>query len=105
MLMARRTSPLASGSVLPSSRVISAATGLEVLVQDVGGLVEDVAARRSADGAPAGEGGRGGRGGRIDVGGGALDERADDLIGIGRIAIFKSGAGSDPLAVDVVSEH
>ena len=44
--MARRTSPLASGSVLPSSRVMSARDLIELLVEDVGGFVQDVAARR-----------------------------------------------------------
>ena len=98
------TSPVASASVLPSSRVSVRATSSSRSVEQLGRLEEDGAARRRRRGRPGRE--RLGRGGdRLRrVGRGRAREHGEHLVGARRVPRLETGvvARADPLAADQV---
>ena len=104
MSRARRTSPLDSARVLPSSRVSVAGDVLEALGEQLGGAEEDGAAGRRRRRPPGGErlGRRGGRLGRVL--GRRRREDGEHLVGVGRVPRLEAGvvAGADPPAADEV---
>ena len=77
------------------------------LDQDLGGAENDLGAARSRHQSPLGEGALGGGDGGVHVRFGGFLEDADQIAGVGGIAIFEglSGRGLDPLAVNEILEN
>ena len=85
---------MASGSVLPSSRVMSAATWSKLRSRISAALIEEVAAGRTGHGGPAREAPPARRSAAVCyIGGRAFHEQTDNFVGVGGIAVFKRGAG------------
>ncbi len=78
---------------------------IELVFQNVGGFEEDGAARRAGHDGPGGQSFGGGGGGVLDIGGAAFGVQADDLIGVGGVAVFDVVAAIHPLAGNVVCEN
>ena len=87
--MVRRTSPLASGSVLPSSRVMSAATLSKRLSRISAALKRNAPRAGAGSAAHAGQRLGGGLGRGFGIGRRAGDVLADQLVGVGGIAVLE----------------
>jgi hypothetical protein len=79
---------------------------LLALAQEVADAAEHVAARRGRRAPPHVEAAGGARHGGVDVGGARLGKAADEVAGVGRVAVLEVGAGrrGDPPAGDEVLE-
>ena len=104
MSMASWTSPRVSFSTLPISRVMSRANCFLALDDELRGLEEDLGALGRRHEAPALVGAGGGGDGRAHVLRGRVLEDADQIVGVGGVAVLErlAGAGRHPLAVDEV---